>query len=65
MEALVSRHEGTSIVKDVRTEIDKLLLQLYGDPGAAEEGGKCGKPRRRARGADRKAARHEVRCGVV
>lgn len=68
MEALVSRHEGTAIVKDVRTEIDKLLRDLYGEPGAAEEGGKGGggggggKPRPRVRGAARKGARQEVRC---
>lgn len=66
MEALVSRHEGTAIVKDVRTEIDKLLRQLYGEPGAAEGGGKGGgggggKSRPRVRGADRKGARQEVR----
>lgn len=65
MEALVSRHEGTAIVKDVRTEIDKLLLQLYGEPGAgagegAGKGGGSGKPRPRIRGADRKGARQEV-----
>lgn len=63
MEALVSRHEGTAIVKDVRTEIDKLLRQLYGEPGAKEEGGKGGgsRTRPRVRGADRKGARQEVR----
>lgn len=67
MEALVSRHEGTAIVKDVRAEIDKLLRQLYGEPGAAEggakggSGGGGGKPRPRVRGADRKGARQEVR----
>ena len=65
MEALVSRHEGTAIVKDVRAEIDKLLRQLYGEPGAAEGGAKGasggGKPRPRVRGADRKGARQEVR----
>ncbi|CAM9337385.1 unnamed protein product [Pylaiella littoralis] len=63
MEALVSRHEGTAIVKDVRKEIDKLLVQLYGEPGTdgAAGYGSNSKSRARVRGADRKGARQEVK----
>lgn len=74
MEALVSRHEGTAIVKDVRKQIDKLLVQLYGEPGtggaaggggggsggSAGRGGRNSQSRARMRGADRKSARQEV-----
>ena len=62
LEALVSRHEGTAIVKDVRADIDALLSRLYGDPTtAATTAGGGGKGRGRVRGADRKGARQEVR----
>lgn len=65
MEALVSRHEGTAIVKDVRKDIDTLLGRLYGEPGTGGGGGGgaggVGKSRSRIRGADRKGARMEVR----
>ncbi|CAN0509548.1 unnamed protein product, partial [Ectocarpus sp. 12 AP-2014] len=66
MEALVSRHEGTAIVKDVRKDIDTLLGRLYGEPGAGGGGGGggaggVGKSRSRIRGADRKGARMELK----
>lgn len=62
LEALVSRHEGTAIVKDVRADIDELLSRLYGDPTtAATTAGGSGKGRARVCGADRKGARQEVR----
>lgn len=60
MEALVNRHEGTAIVKDVRKEIDSMLSQLYGKPGV-ESGGGGKSSRSRVRGADRKGAKQEVR----
>lgn len=56
LEALVSRHEGTAIVKDVRGEIDALLGKLYGDA----EGGDGAKAWNRSRVRDRKGARREV-----
>lgn len=62
MEALVSRHQGTAIVKDVRREIDQLVTRLYGAP-AGDDGGGGGRRSRsspRVRGADRKGARQEV-----
>ncbi|CAM9856478.1 unnamed protein product [Ectocarpus sp. 4 AP-2014] len=64
MEALVSRHEGTAIVKDVRKDIDTLLGRLYGEPGTGGGGGGAGgvsKSRSRIRGADRKGARMELK----
>ncbi|CAM9714597.1 unnamed protein product [Ectocarpus sp. 13 AM-2016] len=66
MEALVSRHEGTAIVKDIRKDIDTLLGRLYGEPGTGGGGGGggaggVGKSRSRFRGADRKDARMELK----
>ncbi|CAM9164154.1 unnamed protein product, partial [Scytosiphon promiscuus] len=59
MEALVNRHEGTAIVKDVRKEIDGMLAKLYGKPGAESGGGKPS--RSRVRGADRRGAKQEIK----
>lgn len=60
LDALVSRHEGTAIVKDVRGEIDVLLHQLYGKANA----GGGAKARNRRRLGDRTGARREVRRGT-
>lgn len=63
MEALVFRHEGTAIVKDVRKEIDAVLARLYGKPDA--EGGGVKSGRSSIRGGDRKSAKQEVRCASL
>lgn len=57
MDAIISRHEGTAIVKDIRGEIDALVGQLYGNRDAS--GG--AKAKGRARVGDRKGAKREVR----
>ncbi|CAN0475040.1 unnamed protein product, partial [Laminaria digitata] len=66
LEALVSRHEGTTIVKDVRADIDALLRRLYGNPRTTSTtavGGSNGRSRiRKVRGADRNGARQEVKA---
>ena len=55
LEAIISRHDGTAIVKDVRGEIDALVKRLYPDAD-----GSGGKSRRRLRPGDRRSAREEV-----
>lgn len=55
LEAIISKHEGTAIVKDIRGEIDALVRRLY---PAVDAG--CGKSRGRLRPGDRKSAREEV-----
>lgn len=57
MDAIISRHEGTAIVKDIRGEIDALVGQLYGNRDA----GGGAKAKSRARVGDRKRAKREVR----
>ena len=55
LEAIISQHEGTAIVKDIRGEIDALVKRLY---PAVDAGGT--KSRGRLRAGDRKSAREEV-----
>lgn len=57
LDALVSRHEGTTILRDVRGEIDALMSQLYGNLDAIG----ASKAKNRSRAGDRKGAKREVR----
>lgn len=57
LDGLVSRHEGTAIVNDVRGEINALVSQLYGN----RDNGGGSKATNRGRAGDRKSAKREVR----
>lgn len=55
LEAIISQHEGTAIVKDIRGEIDALVKRLY--PAVVAGGTKS---RGRLRPGDRKSSKEEA-----